>query len=122
MNRQRAKLIQDAEDGDSLASRLAPDAAQDEGEELVWPLKVGDWVYVYTAAHAYVGKVLALDYEEIVLGPEVTWVFETGELTTFVEKGEAAYCELYPAKQRIRRGGILSIGDYPLRRHPKQKK
>ena len=119
-NETRRALAQAAEDGDSVAAAMLNDLEMELGGLRCEPLKVGDWVYIYSATHAFVGQIAGIDHEEYVLAAPVCWVFETGELTRFVNEGIANYCEMYPAEVRVRRGGTVLVGRYPLARHPKQ--
>lgn len=121
IDKTRQILRQDAEDGNLAAAHALHDYEMDQGSVLCQPLKVGDWVYIYTATHAFVSQLVGIDHEEYVLKAPVTWVFDTGELTSFVEQGLADYCESYPAEIRVRRGGTVIVARYPINKHPTQR-
>jgi hypothetical protein len=114
-------LANAAADGSRLASAALRDIAEEAGIIRVVPLVVGDWVYILTATQAFLGQLTAIDDEEYVIGPDTSWVFETGPLLRFFGEGVADYCELAPIESRVRRGAIVNISRWPLRRHPVQK-
>ena len=119
----RQILAQQSEDGDTIATLMRNDLEYECSDQSLScePLKVGDWVYIYSATHAFVGQIAGMDHEEYVLAAPVSWVFDTGALERFVKEGIADYCELYPAEVRVRRGGTVIVARYPLARHPKQR-
>lgn len=118
MSKQRQRLAEAAADGDRLAAAALRDLAIEEGEDPVLEPVVGQWYYIYTAAHAYVGRLAAQDHEAYLLAPPVTWVIDTGQLNKFFSEGKAAYCETVHVAHRVRRGGVLLVADWPTGRPP----
>ncbi len=110
------------DDGDTLAALALRDAQEENGSVYCEPIKVGDWAYIYTASHAFVGRLSGVDHEEYVLEAPVAWVFETGELGHFFGKGEGEYVEIVDTEHRPRRGAVVLVARWPHERLPTQKK
>lgn len=120
-----SSLHDQADDGDALADAALGDQFEEAGGVHVPTLEVGLWVYVWSAGHAFVGPIIAMDHEWIVLGQEVApgqyrhaWVFDTGSIQQFSATGEGAVVGHYDGWQMIRRGGIITISQWSRKSLP----
>lgn len=78
------------------------------------PLRVGNNVFIRTVTVYQIGRVEAIDAEEIILSA-ASWVADTGRFHTALKTGILKEVEPFPSPISISRGSVVDVTDWP---HP----
>ena len=77
---------------------------------------IGTTVYVQTVTYGYVGTLVRADFAGVVLGEQVARLYDTGQFSLFMAKGEITEAEPYPpgCTVRILSGCIVEVSNWPF--------
>jgi len=80
------------------------------------PIRVGESVFICTVTRYYVGRIVALSREEIVL-LDAAWITDTGRFAQALATGALSEVEPYPSgvPVSVARGAVVDVSAW---RHP----
>lgn len=86
--------------------------------ECVGTVAQGQMVLILTATHYFLGKVVEANWEEYVLEEDSAIVYRTGNAETMLKSGQVDEMDRIPVRNRVRRGGIICVMDWPHKKLP----